>query len=327
VNFAITGANGFLGVHIIHHLLNSGHSVKAIIRPNACLDEFELIKQRYALSKDIYTNLSWHTCELFDVVGLEQAFYGADYIVHLAGKISYLKKDLPSLIQINQGYTANIVNVALSLKVKKLLFCSSIAAISKNSKNESITEETEWDDEIAHSNYGFTKYLGECEVWRGREEGLATVAINPGIILGYGDSKKGSNKLFDNAKSGFPFYSRGITGWVGVRDVARIAERLCLSDITGERFIVVSENKSFKDIADIMTNAVGTKKPVIEIKELLYKMAYGIVAVKEFLGLGGMLSKETVRASVSINHFDNSKVKKALAYDFETMKEVIQDSV
>jgi len=327
VNFAITGANGFLGVHIIHHLLNSGHSVRAIIRPNACLDEFKLIKQRYALSKDRYSNLSWHTCELFDVVGLEQAFYGADYIVHLAGKISYRKKDLASLIQINQEYTANVVNVALSLKVKKLLFCSSIAAISKNSKNEFITEESEWDDEIAHSNYGFTKYLGECEVWRGREEGLATVAINPGIILGYGDSKKGSNKLFDNAKSGFPFYSRGITGWVGVRDVARIAERLCLSDITGERFIVVSENKSFKDIADTMTDALGTKRTGIEIKGILHKVAYGIVAVKEFLGLGGMLSKETVRASVSINHFDNSKVKKALGYDFETMKEVIHDSV
>ena len=100
-----------------------------------------------------------------------------------------------------------------------------------------------------------------------------------------------------------------------------------MSDISGERFIVVSENKSFKDIADTMTDALGTKKPGIEIKGILYKAAYGIVAVKEFLGLGGMLSKETVRTSVSINHFDNSKVKKALSYDFETMKEVIQDSV
>ena len=67
MNFAITGANGFLGVHIIHHLLNSGYSVRAIIRPNACLDEFELIKQRYALSKDIYTNLSWHTLSLIHI--------------------------------------------------------------------------------------------------------------------------------------------------------------------------------------------------------------------------------------------------------------------
>jgi nucleoside-diphosphate-sugar epimerase len=327
VNFAITGANGFLGVHIIHHLLNSGHSVKAVIRPNASLDEFELIKKRYALLEEIYSNLSWHVCELFDVVGLEQAFYGVDYVVHLAGKISYLKKDLPSLLQINQEYTSNVVNVALSLKVKKLLYCSSIAAISKNSKNEAITEDTEWDDEIAHSNYGFTKHLGECELWRGREEGLATVAINPGIILGYGDWTKGSNKLFGNAQKGFPFYSNGITGWVGVRDVARIVERLCLSDISGERFIIVSENKSFKDIADTMTDALGTKKPSIEIKGLLYKVAYGIVLVKEFLGLGGMLSRETVRASVSVNRFDNSKVKEALDYDFESIKEVIHDSV
>ena len=327
MNFAITGANGFLGVHIIHHLLNSGHSVKAVIRPNASLDEFELIKKRYALLEEIYSNLSWHVCELFDVVGLEQAFYGVDYVVHLAGKISYLKKDLPSLLQINQEYTSNVVNVALSLKVKKLLYCSSIAAISKNSKNEAITEDTEWDDEIAHSNYGFTKHLGECELWRGREEGLATVAINPGIILGYGDWTKGSNKLFGNAQKGFPFYSNGITGWVGVRDVARIVERLCLSDISGERFIIVSENKSFKDIADTMTDALGTKKPSIEIKGLLYKVAYGIVLVKEFLGLGGMLSRETVRASVSVNRFDNSKVKEALDYDFESIKEVIHDSV
>jgi len=327
VNFAITGANGFLGVHIIHHLLKSGHSVRAIIRPKGSLDEFELVKKQYSLPKDMYSNLSWHVCELFDVVGLEQAFYGVDYVVHLAGKISYLKKDLPSLLQINQEYTSNVVNVALSLKVKKLLYCSSIAAISKNSKNKAITEDTEWDDEIAHSNYGFTKYLGECELWRGREEGLATVAINPGIILGYGDSKKGSNKLFDNAKRGFPFYSRGITGWVGVRDVARIAELLCLSDISGERFIVVSENKSFKEIADTMTDALGTKKPSIEVKGLLYTIAYGIGAFKEFFGLGGMLSKETVKASVSVNRFDNEKIKGALEFEFEDMDEVIQDSV
>jgi len=327
VNFAITGANGFLGVHIIHHLLKSGHSVRAIIRPKGSLDEFELVKKQYSLTKDMYSNLSWHTSELFDIVGLELAFNGTDYVVHLAGKISYLSKDLSSLILINQEYTANVVNAALSQKVKKLLYCSSIAAISKNSKNESISEDTEWDDEIPHSNYGYTKYLGELELLRGIEEGLPSVTINPGIIVGYGDWTKGSNKLFGNAQKSFPFYSQGITGWVGVRDVARIAELLCLSDISGERFIVVSENKSFKEIADTMTDALGTKKPSIEVKGLLYTIAYGIVAFKEFFGLGGMLSKETVKASVSVNRFDNEKIKGALSFEFEDMDEVIQDSV
>jgi dihydroflavonol-4-reductase len=327
VTFAITGANGFLGVHIIHHLLKQGHRVCAIIRPGASLAEFELVKDHYSLQTAIYQNLTWETCELYDVAGLEEYFQGKDYVMHLAGVISYLKKDADKLVEINQQYTANVVNVAKDAGIKKLLYCSSIAAISKNTKGEPLTESRAWDDEIVHSNYGYTKYLGECELWRAKEEGLATVAINPGIILGKGDWTKGSNKLFGNAKNGFHFYSRGITGWVGVQDVARIAEKLCLSDINGERYIVVSENKSFKEIADTMTAAMGTKKPRIEIKGLLYKVAYTIVAVKEFLGLGGMLSKETVRASIAVNHFDNTKVKKALDYTFEEMGVVISNSI
>lgn len=326
MTFAITGANGFLGVHIIHHLLKQGHEVCAITRPGASLAEYDLVKKWYGLAPDVYDNLTWVSCEFYDIVGLQDALQGKNYVMHLAGVISYLQKDINMLLEVNQRYTTNVVNVAKDAGVEKLLYCSSIAAISKNTKGDPITEDTEWDDEIAHSKYGYTKYLGECELWRGKEEGLATVAINPGIILGYGDWTKGSNKLFGNAKNGFPFYSRGITGWVGVQDVARVAELLCLSDISGERYIVVSENKSFKEMADTMTNALGTKKPRIEIKGWLYKLAYGFVSLKEFLGFGGMLSKETVKASISVNHFDNTKIKQALDFEFETMDEVIRNA-
>ena len=325
--FAITGANGFLGVHIIHHLLKNGHTVRAIMRPSSSLAEFNKVKECYDLSPVEYDNLTWHPCELFDIVGLQESFNGVDYVMHLAGVISYLKRDFKKLFRINHSYTAHVVNVAMHVGVKKLLYCSSIAAISKKGNASLVTEDAEWDNELPHSNYGFTKHLGECELWRAQEEGLSVVAINPGIILGYGDWNKGSNQLFKNASSGFPFYSNGVTGWVGVKDVARIAEQLCLSDITGERFIVVSENKCFKEVADYMTKALGTKNPSIEIKGFLYKAVYGIMVIKEFLGLRGMLSKETVRASVSQNYFDNAKIKKALNFEFENIEEVVKEAV
>jgi nucleoside-diphosphate-sugar epimerase len=327
VTFAITGANGFLGVHIIHHLLKQGHTVRAIIRSGASLAEFHKVKEFYNLKPDSYSQLIWYECDLYDTEELNGVFRGADYIMHLAGVISYLGKDFNRLLEVNQQYTANVVNVAKDAGVKKLLYCSSIAAIAKSGKEDRITESAEWDDELPHSNYGYSKHLGELELWRGAEEGLATVAINPGIILGYGDWTKGSNKLFGNAQKGFPFYSNGITGWVGVEDVARVAIRLCTSDIVGERYIVVAENKSFKEVADMMTTALGTKKPSIEIKGLLYKIAYYLIAFKEFVGLGGMLSRETVKASIAVNHFDNTKVKKALDFDFEDMDEVIRKAV
>jgi len=324
VTFAITGANGFLGVHIIHHLLKNGHTVRSIIRPSASLSEFEKVKSYYQLDESQYAKLSWYKCELYDMVGLQEAIVGADFVLHLAGKISYLKKDLADLLTINKDYTANVVDVAKDAGVRKLLYCSSIAAIAKSGKEDVVRESAEWDDELPHSNYGYTKQLGEIEVWRGIEEGLDAVIINPGIILGYGDWTKGSNNLFGNAQNSFPFYSNGITGWVGVEDVAQIAKELCLSGISGERYIVVSENKSYKEVADTMCAALGTKKPRVEIKGGLYKLAYAIVWLNEFLGLGGMLSTETVKASVAVNHFDNTKIKEALGFEFAGLQQVIE---
>jgi nucleoside-diphosphate-sugar epimerase len=298
--------------------------VRAIIRPNASRSEFDLVSKIYASPIE---NLSWHYCELYDVAGLEDIIEGCEYVMHLAGVISYLQRDIEHMMSVNQGYTANVVNVSVSAGVKKLLYCSSIAAITKSTKGDVITEEAEWDNEVAHSNYGYSKHLGECEMWRAQEEGLEIVAINPGIILGFGNWTKGSNKLFGNANSNFPFYSQGITGWVGVQDVARVAEQLCLSDITGERYIVISENKTFKEVSDLMTNTLGTKKPSIEINGFLYKLAYGIVSIKEFLGIGGMLSKETVKASIAKNRFSNEKVKEALNIQFQPISDVVESAV
>ena len=327
MTFAVTGANGFLGVHIINHLLLDGYEVLAIKRPNASLSEFEIVKKAYQNKGINYIHLQWFDCELYDTEGLSIAFDKVDYIIHLAGNISYLQRDLPKLLEINKEYTANVVNVALKSGVKKLLYCSSIAAISKTTDGSMVTENREWDDEIAHSNYGYTKFLGECEVWRAAEEGLPVVVINPGVILGIGDWTKGSNKLFKNAETNFPFYSQGVIGWVGVYDVAKVSIELCLSEVVNKRFLLISENLSYKQISDYMTSALSTKKPKIEIKGFLYKIAYAVFAAKEFLGIGGMLSKETVRASVAKNCFDNSKIKKALNFEFMPMEDVVREAV
>jgi nucleoside-diphosphate-sugar epimerase len=327
VTFAVTGANGFLGVHIIHHLLQLNHKVVAICRPNASLSEFELIKKAYSYKNIDYSLLQWNECELYDTDGLMEVFCNVDFVMHVAGTISYHKRDFEKLVRVNKDYTANVVNVALHCKVKKLLYCSSIAAISKTSDSSLITEDKEWDDKIPHSNYGLSKYLGECEVWRGAEEGLPVVVINPGIILGYGDFSKGSNKLFSNAQSSFRFYSQGITGWVGVNDVADIAIKLCLSDVVKERFILTSENVSYRQVANMMCAAFGSRRPTIEVNGLLYQFVYRLMALKEGLGIGGMLSKETVQASIAQNYFDNSKIKKALNVEFESMENVVKQAI
>ena len=315
--FAVTGANGFLGVHIIHHLLIQGHDVKAICRSTSSCSEFDMIRKGYDLNEKIYRKLQWKVCDLYDMVGLEEIFSLCDYIVHAAGVISYHTADKQKLIRVNQQYTANVVNAALAVGVKKLLYCSSIAAISKNNNNDLVTEDSVWSSEFPHSYYGLSKHLGEFELWRAKEEGLDVVAINPG---------KGSNQLFKNAYRQFIFYSRGVTGFVGVEDVAIMIEKLCLSSINGERFILVSENMSFKEVAQMMAEEFERRSPFIEVKGILYRLIYGLVSLKELMGVKGMLSRETVRSSVSKNQFSNTKVTQALDIKFSPISHVIKKS-
>lgn len=322
--FAVTGSNGFLGVHIIHHLLKMGHDVRAIHRLKSSFGEFELVKLNYNLPSSIYDKLVWCECELYDVTGLQEIFQDCDYVIHLAGLISYSKRDREKMIRVNQKYTANVVNAAIDSDVKKLLYSSSIAALTKNDKNEIINEDNLWSSEQPHSFYGFSKYLGECEILRGKEEGLSVVMVNPGIVLGYGDWKKGSNQLFKNAFKQFYFFSRGVTGFVGVKDVAKVMEKLCLSKANGERFILVSENKTFESIAKTMADEFKKRKPFIEVKGFLYHIIYFVISLMEFLGINGMLSRETVKASISKNQFSNEKVCDYLNFEFESMDSCLE---
>jgi len=66
-----------------------------------------------------------------------------------------------------------------------------------------ITEETEWNPEVLHSDYAISKYGAEMEVWRGQQEGLQVIIVNPGVIFGPGFWNQGSGTLFTTIKKEF----------------------------------------------------------------------------------------------------------------------------
>ena len=89
----------------------------------------------------------------------------------------------------------------------------------------------QWSKETSNSKYGQSKYLAEMEVWRGIAEGLNAVMVNPSIILGAGDWNSGSSAIFQSAYNNFPWYTKGSTGFVDVRDVASAMISLMEHDI------------------------------------------------------------------------------------------------
>ncbi|MBC8048187.1 MAG: NAD-dependent epimerase/dehydratase family protein [Fimbriimonadaceae bacterium] len=313
----ITGANGLIGSYLCRYLLQQGEKIRAIKRKNSDL----------SLVEDIKNAIDWVDADITDILSLEDAMHGVEKIYHAAGFISYAKNQRNNLLRINAEATANVVNVAMDKGIKKILYVSSIAAIGKNVNNNIVTEENKWEGNKNISDYSLSKFLGEKEVWRGIAEGLNAVIINPSIVVGAGNWNQGPCKLFTTVNNGFKFYTEGTTGYVDVRDVVKIAYQLMNSSITSERFILNSENIIFRDYFFMIADAIDKKRPGIKANKFLSSLAWRAEAVKYFLtGKEPSVTKQTAKIANSTYYYDNSKIMKALNYQFTPIEYTIQES-
>ncbi len=311
----VTGGAGLLGKELINQLLAQDMPVRAIYNKSA-------------LTNLPNNNLEQVQCNILDVTGLEEAMKGVEKVYHCAAIVTFDPKRRTELFKINIEGTANIVNAALDAGVKKMVHVSSVAALGRIRENELINESMNWSEETSNSKYGQSKYLAELEVWRGIGEGLDAVMVNPSMILGAGDWNNSSSRVFKSVYEEFPWYSDGTTGFVDVRDVAKAMIQLMESDISGERFIVSAEDRSFADVFNLMAKAFGKKPPHKKVTRTLAKIVWRLEAIKSrFTGKEPLVTKETAATALAKVHFDNSKLKKWLPdFRYHSIEETITDT-
>ena len=330
----VTGGTGLVGAHLLLHLLENGEqTVRAINRNPKNVIQTKLLFELYEKS-ELFTKIEWISADILDIPSLEIAFQNVDYVYHCAAFISFNPEDEDELRKINIEGTANIVNFCIDKKVKKLCHVSSIAALGDLVPNESkqlnntINEETEWNPEFSHSDYAISKYGAEMEVWRGFQEGLPVVIVNPGVIFGPGFWNQGSGVIFSAVKKGFPFYTNGTSGYISVIDVVTIMHQLMNSDGNGERFVLISENYTYKSILTTIAKKIGARTPTIKAKPWLLNLAWRFdwFASKVFR-TKRKLSKHSVQSLQSTELFSNEKIKKQLDYSFRDLDNYLNELV
>jgi len=193
-----------------------------------------------------------------------------------------------------------------------------------NSVNgKKISEENEWNN-TSDNGYAITKHGAEMEVWRASQEGINTIIVNPGVILGNGFFNEGSGKIFSTIYKGFPCYTEGVTGFVGVQDVVKSMIKLMNSTVINERFVLVAENCEFKTVLFAIADDLQKKKPSIKIGkftlELLWRLEhlFSNITNKEPL-----LTKASAKASYQKEYFSSDKLINTLNYSFVPVSEVI----
>lgn len=322
----VTGGTGLVGAHLLLKLSEDDSKIRAIYRNQEHIEKTKLLFDQNSKTH-LFSKIEWIKADILDISSLENAFQNVEFVYHCAAKISFNPNEEKELRKVNIEGTANIVNFCIDKKVTKLCHVSSIAALGNLAQNELvITENTEWNPEKLHSDYGISKYGAEMEVWRGFQEGLQVVIVNPGVIFGTGFWNQGSGKFFTSIKKGISFYTNGSTGYVCVKDVVNIMEKLMKSEISGERFILVSENRTYKDIIYTIANKINAKKPAIEASPWLLNAAWRLDwLLSKIIRTDRKIGKYAAQSLLNKDLIENSKIKNALNYEFSSIDKSLDE--
>lgn len=312
----VTGATGFLGSELIRQLLLRGEKIRAIKRDTSRIPPI------LADQKDI----EWFNADILDYFALLEAMDGISHVYHCAALISFHPKDKKEMLKVNVEGTSNLLNICMEKNIRRFLHVSSIAALGESKKGKLITEKNHWEFGSGQSAYSISKYKSEMEVFRAAAEGLNVVIVNPSIIIGKNAGIEGSGQLFESIRSGLNYFPGGSCGYVDVSDVAKTMILLMESTFSDERFIINSENLTYREFFLNIALKFGKEPPAIALKPWMMYVAWlATRLITLFTGKRFGLSAETVRSAFKKQMYSNEKIKKALNFNFKPVDESISE--
>lgn len=315
----------------MYFLLKENANVRAIHRKNSNIKAVKKVFALYTAEVDsLFNKIEWVEANITDIPALTLAFENIIKVYHCAAFISFDPSKYKVLKKANVEGTANIVNLCLASNIEKLCYVSSVATLGSNLKDQLISEETPWNPDAKNSVYAITKYGAEMEIWRGTQEGLDAVIVNPGLILGTSPDGGGSSIIISLGASGIPFYPSGAMGIVDVQDVVKTMILLMNSEVKNEQFILVGENLTYKDLLTRLAPMFDKKPPTKKLpKNIMFFLSGMDWVSNKLFNTKRRIVKATVRSMFTISLYDMFKIKNTLGFQFtpteETLKRVVAE--
>ena len=321
----VIGATGILGSHVVLKLLQNNEEVIAGKQKTSDIKKVEKLFSYYTTNaKQLFEKIKWVDVDVSDIYSIEEALEGVSIVYNCSGFVSFNKKDYQKLFKINEGGTANIVNACLERKDIALCHVSSIATINNSDYTLPLNESVFWKFSGKESDYAISKYNGEREVWRGIEEGLNAVIVNPGVILSSGFWNQSSSKLFSVCYNGNKFYTEGLAGYIAAEDVAACMLTLIKERLYSNRYILIENNYSFKAILDEIQTKLKKPNPTINASKTLLSIARIFDSIIcTFSNKDRQITKPIIDSAFSKQTYSNAKISSILGKPFTPVNQAI----
>ena len=323
---AVTGASGYIALHVIAQLLDAQYAVRGTLR-----DMARAKKVREALNRHTDTsNLSFCECNLLSDDGWDDALSGCTFLLHTASPLPIAEpKNHDDLIIPARDGALRALGAASRAGVKRVVMTSSVAAIGYGHDGKTDFSEDDWSivkPEIGA--YASSKTVAERAAWDfvaslPKDEAFEFVTINPSLVVGPLLDPDGSasievvRKYLAREVPGCPKFGFGL---VDVRDVASAhVAAMTATEAPGHRYITNTEFRWLKQVAEQLDREFGPRGYPVSTRD-----------VPDILVRLVALFDKTVRRIMpelgQQKNFDSSAIRRDLGWQTRPMDESIRDT-
>lgn len=285
----VTGANGYLGRHIVRELIEKGNDVVALCRkPSADVS---------ALGAQVRLG------DVGDKASLADAFAGCSQIVHAAGNVSRDPKDAEALFSVHVVGTKNVLDAAREAGAKKAVVISTSGTVAVSDDADFVATETSETPItlIQRWPYYRAKLFAEQAAFARNDPSFQVVCLNPTLLLGPGDLLGSSTedvRLFLERR--VPFVPPGGLSFVDVRDVAACVPSALERGRAGQRYLLGAVNMTMREFLGRLERASGVKAPVLPVPRAPELARAGLSILKDAMDRVGMrMPLDAVSADMS----------------------------
>lgn len=315
MRFVVTGASGHLGANVVRALVAAGEPVRAVdIRPGAALAGID--------AEFVRGNV-------LDPVTLKDAFAGAEFVFHLAAKISIAGDPDGSVRRVNVDGVSHVAEAALDAGVRRLVHCSSLHAYDVDGTRGPIRENGLRATDSRLPAYDRSKAAGEDELRRVVDRGLDAVILNPSGMFGPVDPEPSrmGRALLAMFKGRIAVTVTGGFDWVDVRDVAAAFLAAAERGRTGENYLIGGHRASFTELARLAAEVSGRRPPrlVAPLRPVQLAAAAAVRLAGPRRAGRLLLTPESLHALATDPIVDCSKAIAELGYRPRPLAETVAD--
>jgi dihydroflavonol-4-reductase len=313
----VTGAAGHIGNVLVRQLLADGSQVRALILPEEDTHSLDGL------------NIELVQGNVLDPASLQRAMQGVEVVYHLAGIISIMPGRDELMRSVNIQGTKNILEAARQSRVKRMLYTSSIHALSRNCEGV-IDEHIPFDPHNEAGEYDRTKAEASVAVLEAVRNGLDAVIVCPTGVIGPYDYRRSEvgELLREWMQKKVHVLVEGAYDFVDVRDVARGMILAVQKGRRGEVYILSGEQIQLNRMKQLVQKAMGFTTATINIPLRLARLVARVSPL--YYRLTRQTPKFTAYSLETVcsnSVISSAKAKRELGYQTRPLFKTIADTI